>query len=137
MYQNAIMLHSILSFQVLNPLPDFWTICVQNPTVELTPLVDAVPLILWVVGCLSGMISGIIPTIDLAPILCPPVTYQRVSVSRGYLLFILFPPNGKEPLLGLSLIHISEPTRLGMISYAVFCLKKKNNKKFNNDERPC
>ena len=28
-------------------------------------------------------------------------------------------------LLALSLIHISEPTRLGMISYAVFCLKKK------------
>eukprot|EP00825_Cyclidium_porcatum_P007830 TRINITY_DN1392_c0_g1_i2.p1 TRINITY_DN1392_c0_g1~~TRINITY_DN1392_c0_g1_i2.p1 ORF type:complete len:170 (+),score=55.30 TRINITY_DN1392_c0_g1_i2:97-606(+) len=29
----------------------------------------------------------------------------------------------------LSLIHISEPTRLGMISYAVFCLKKKKKKK--------
>src|SRR5450756_3013874 len=28
-------------------------------------------------------------------------------------------------LVDLSLIHISEPTRLGMISYAVFCLKKK------------
>src|SRR5450756_2354676 len=28
----------------------------------------------------------------------------------------------------LSLIHISEPTRLGMISYAVFCLKKKKKK---------
>src|SRR5665648_978459 len=28
-------------------------------------------------------------------------------------------------LARLSLIHISEPTRLGMISYAVFCLKKK------------
>src|SRR5665648_1153761 len=28
----------------------------------------------------------------------------------------------------LSLIHISEPTRLGMISYAVFCLKKKKHK---------
>ena len=28
----------------------------------------------------------------------------------------------------LSLIHISEPTRLGMISYAVFCLKKKEKK---------
>src|SRR5450756_72466 len=27
----------------------------------------------------------------------------------------------------LSLIHISKPTRLGMISYAVFCLKKKND----------
>ncbi len=26
---------------------------------------------------------------------------------------------------GLSLIHISEPTRLRRISYAVFCLKKK------------
>src|SRR5450756_3134090 len=32
---------------------------------------------------------------------------------------------GKSTLLKLSLIHISEPTRLGMISYAVFCLKKK------------
>src|SRR5450756_2403529 len=30
---------------------------------------------------------------------------------------------------GLSLIHISEPTRLGMISYAVFCLKKKKKQK--------
>src|SRR5450759_2926246 len=29
--------------------------------------------------------------------------------------------------LYLSLIHISEPTRLGMISYAVFCLKKKTS----------
>ena len=28
----------------------------------------------------------------------------------------------------LSLIHISEPTRLRRISYAVFCLKKKNRK---------
>src|SRR5450756_2726479 len=33
---------------------------------------------------------------------------------------------GQTPTeLILSLIHISEPTRLGMISYAVFCLKKK------------
>src|SRR5450756_46502 len=31
--------------------------------------------------------------------------------------------------LDLSLIHISEPTRLGMISYAVFCLKKKKKKR--------
>src|SRR5659263_76896 len=31
----------------------------------------------------------------------------------------------KSSIFGdLSLIHISEPTRLGMISYAVFCLKK-------------
>src|SRR5450756_2655476 len=32
-------------------------------------------------------------------------------------------------LLHLSLIHISEPTRLGMISYAVFCLKIKTTYK--------
>src|SRR5450756_3087074 len=32
-----------------------------------------------------------------------------------------------DAVVVLSLIHISEPTRLGMISYAVFCLKK--NKK--------
>src|SRR5450759_646141 len=31
---------------------------------------------------------------------------------------------GKLLEITLSLIHISEPTRLGMISYAVFCLKK-------------
>ena len=29
------------------------------------------------------------------------------------------------PYVGLSLIHISEPTRQAEISYAVFCLKKK------------
>src|SRR5674536_392581 len=36
-------------------------------------------------------------------------------------------------LLHLSLIHISEPTRLLSISYAVFCLKKK---KKNKQRRP-
>src|SRR5665648_249080 len=34
-------------------------------------------------------------------------------------------PKLVDQVLDLSLIHISEPTRLGMISYAVFCLKKK------------
>src|SRR5665648_1042248 len=34
-------------------------------------------------------------------------------------------PEIKGLFLHLSLIHISEPTRLGMISYAVFCLKQK------------
>src|SRR5665254_21929 len=35
-------------------------------------------------------------------------------------------PRGRAPAV-LSLIHISEPTRLLSISYAVFCLKKKTN----------
>src|SRR5450756_1072223 len=41
---------------------------------------------------------------------------------------LLVPPlldEARRAAMGLSLIHISEPTRLGMISYAVFCLKKK------------
>src|SRR5450756_2808383 len=55
------------------------------------------------------------------------------QASRAWLLFVLVPvfdlhvgfgPGGRQGH-GLSLIHISEPTRLGMISYAVFCLKKK------------
>src|SRR5674536_395964 len=50
------------------------------------------------------------------------------STGSGKTLFgIDFLINGvinyNEP--GLSLIHISEPTRLLSISYAVFCLKKK------------
>ena len=35
-----------------------------------------------------------------------------------------------RPIVYLSLIHISEPTRLLSISYAVFCLKKKNIKPY-------
>src|SRR5659263_742945 len=47
-----------------------------------------------------------------------------VSFSRpvGFISFMRLERRLQE-LLGLSLIHISEPTRLGMISYAVFCLK--------------
>src|SRR5450756_2866701 len=40
--------------------------------------------------------------------------------------FVQIGPGQKVHIL--SLIHISEPTRLGMISYAVFCLKKKKKK---------
>eukprot|EP00831_Metopus_contortus_P049468 TRINITY_DN4086_c0_g1_i3.p1 TRINITY_DN4086_c0_g1~~TRINITY_DN4086_c0_g1_i3.p1 ORF type:complete len:287 (-),score=66.72 TRINITY_DN4086_c0_g1_i3:94-954(-) len=36
---------------------------------------------------------------------------------------------GQASIIGLSLIHISEPTRPLYISYAVFCLKKKKKKK--------
>src|SRR5450756_1722655 len=49
----------------------------------------------------------------------PPYDYTSLTSETGRLVM-------------LSLIHISEPTRLGMISYAVFCLKKKNNCKDKN-----
>ena len=41
----------------------------------------------------------------------------------GFIIYGVFDATN----LALSLIHISEPTRLLSISYAVFCLKKKNN----------
>src|SRR5665648_1210390 len=42
-----------------------------------------------------------------------------------YILGLLEVLLGFRLVFKLSLIHISEPTRLGMISYAVFCLTKK------------
>src|SRR5450756_570 len=51
---------------------------------------------------------------------------ETTSITQQVLKKPLF-VNGQEHGFArdLSLIHISEPTRLGMISYAVFCLKKK------------
>ncbi len=46
---------------------------------------------------------------------------QPLVRLKGALLISL----GQQKVLQLSLIHISEPTRLGMKSFAVFCLKKK------------
>src|SRR5659263_660098 len=47
------------------------------------------------------------------------ILLQAVLEARGKVFIVMNVPED------LSLIHISEPTRLGMISYAVFCLKKK------------
>ena len=56
---------------------------------------------------------------------------QALSISdRGYVLVTgenRYSGTGKELLMAL--IHISEPTRLRRISYAVFCLKKKKTNK--------
>ena len=46
---------------------------------------------------------------------------MAISTEESHLLNI-----GVREDLRLSLIHISEPTRQAEISYAVFCLKKKN-----------
>src|SRR5450756_1102484 len=48
----------------------------------------------------------------------PPGGYRELHAAAASYV-------GARPEQILSLIHISEPTRLGMISYAVFCLKKK------------
>eukprot|EP00825_Cyclidium_porcatum_P009395 TRINITY_DN14787_c0_g1_i1.p1 TRINITY_DN14787_c0_g1~~TRINITY_DN14787_c0_g1_i1.p1 ORF type:complete len:118 (+),score=20.94 TRINITY_DN14787_c0_g1_i1:83-436(+) len=63
----------------------------------------------------------------------PFFNFFMVPRQQNLWYFIFFFHLSPQPLalyidpctLRLSLIHISEPTRLGMISYAVFCLKKK------------
>ena len=47
----------------------------------------------------------------------------QANAAQGDRAVLLFPSG---PDYVLSLIHISEPTRQAEISYAVFCLKKKN-----------
>ena len=46
-------------------------------------------------------------------------------------------PGAAGVLDNLSLIHISEPTRLLSISYAVFCLKKKKHNNKIHEENHC
>eukprot|EP01016_Furgasonia_blochmanni_P045888 TRINITY_DN6531_c0_g1_i1.p1 TRINITY_DN6531_c0_g1~~TRINITY_DN6531_c0_g1_i1.p1 ORF type:complete len:307 (-),score=51.44 TRINITY_DN6531_c0_g1_i1:5-925(-) len=74
-------------------------------------------------------------------------TYFIKLITRFYyslhFIFLVFVPGSQSSFQAtsgfsssqqtLSLIHISEPTRLGMISYAVFCLKKK--KKYNSQNK--
>src|SRR5660398_317374 len=56
----------------------------------------------------------------------PRPSLSRRKIRRRISVPILQGPH-------LSLIHISEPTRLRRISYAVFCLKKKNKNKNNTE----
>src|SRR5450756_2097230 len=47
---------------------------------------------------------------------------QLVEATPDGTALVVVAVNPVRVVLELSLIHISEPTRLGMISYAVFCL---------------
>src|SRR5674476_1430587 len=51
-------------------------------------------------------------------------TYFKVFEPLGLALWDTHDPLAFLQDMGLSLIHISEPTRQAEISYAVFCLKK-------------
>src|SRR5674536_380214 len=60
------------------------------------------------------------------PAFAPDVTREAVvAAAGGDLARITSGDHKDEAMQTLSLIHISEPTRLLSISYAVFCLKKK------------
>src|SRR5665648_816263 len=55
--------------------------------------------------------------------------YTRARIQDSIVAYVTKPEDSYiVNAYNLSLIHISEPTRLGMISYAVFCLKKKKKK---------
>ena len=67
--------------------------------------------LLIIAGAMVGA-AGLI----LTQVMCKGMNRSLVSVLFG----------GSLSAQSLSLIHISEPTRQAEISYAVFCLKKKN-----------
>src|SRR5450759_1758865 len=69
-----------------------------------------------------------VPTSTVNPPGAPFMNSDRSALYSGYTdigFATSTPVVDHDPGVGvyLSLIHISEPTRLGMISYAVFCLK--------------
>ena len=75
---------------------------------------------------------------DIRPIYIPEDKKAVVEVKKqteGYkkkfhvALFFTIVLSAAIVTMFLSLIHISEPTRQAEISYAVFCLKKKNKQK--------
>src|SRR5450756_2552345 len=91
----------------------------------------------WAVGSLNGM-DNLLSALYSFPggYLSDLLGYKKALIvfnliaMVGYVIVILVPTwwavlIGAVFFISLSLIHISEPTRLGMISYAVFCLKKK------------
>src|SRR5450756_2568967 len=83
--------------------------------------------------------NGLTKTLGLEERLKPSRAFA--SILKSYTAYVIYKVctvlelvrEGREAAEGnraslvvdvhLSLIHISEPTRLGMISYAVFCLK--------------
>src|SRR5450759_4641458 len=94
-------------------------------------LADGIVQVLRVLAKLGPFeLADVAEALDCARYVCGPslkgqadVDWTNPQARQGFLAEIVA---DADQLLDLSLIHISEPTRLGMISYAVFCLKKKN-----------
>src|SRR5678815_2109628 len=102
---------------------------------------ESLTLIFIIIGVLAGILSGlfgigggvvIVPALimiaGLAPIAATGTSLGALLLPVGALGAWEYYRRGDLNIrasLLLSLIHISEPTRLLSISYAVFCLKKK------------
>src|SRR5680860_1899369 len=86
-----------------------------------------------------GHESGGLSRADIARCIAahnPVLDVDQVAAERCFLRLEFYAHgqrfNGTTPriVVGLSLIHISEPTRRTPISYAVFCLKKQKEQKY-------
>ena len=75
------------------------------------------------VSILIGVSVGAICLIVKPDQIWPMVRTGMITILGGFIGLMFCPM--VHPPYNLSLIHISEPTRLRRISYAVFCLKKK------------
>src|SRR5660397_281821 len=90
----------------------------------------------WVTKVIIGIVIGFIPIVNFAQQGYGLEIIRRVARGEEEELpawdnFGSYIVQGLAVSVAvLSLIHISEPTRLRRISYAVFCLKKKNKKRF-------
>src|SRR5665648_295849 len=81
-----------------------------------------------IIDCPAGIEQGFrnaIAGADRAIVVCTPEVSAVRDADRIIGLLEAAELRNTKLIINLSLIHISEPTRLGMISYAVFCLKKK------------
>src|SRR5665648_1286518 len=86
-------------------------------------------------ACLAFIRVTASPLVILSSRYCFPIVFAWVlgftpsksidAFTPEIIRLFVAPPGVFLSNIILSLIHISEPTRLGMISYAVFCLKKK------------
>src|SRR5450756_2659731 len=94
-------------------LSTFWVFVMFN-------MLAADILIFEYPGFLKGIMTGYAEKLRITPgLLLIAAIMMEIPIAMIFL---------SRVLKYLSLIHISEPTRLGMISYAVFCLKKKKKK---------
>eukprot|EP00658_Telonema_sp_P-2_P012234 TRINITY_DN14662_c0_g1_i5.p1 TRINITY_DN14662_c0_g1~~TRINITY_DN14662_c0_g1_i5.p1 ORF type:complete len:162 (+),score=11.18 TRINITY_DN14662_c0_g1_i5:286-771(+) len=112
----------------LNGAPNILGILALDPMVRPVRKVWvpqlASKVILYVVCCLECLQVwrrelGLVPQAEIVQH-CP---HLWLCPLQQQVLFAL--STREKPSVPLSLIHISEPTRLLSISYAVFCLKKK------------
>src|SRR5450756_1863080 len=95
---------------------------------SLAPLPGVMTLVV-----VAFTVSGLVLKVTVGALSVPPTVMTSRALAAE--VSVLPEPHAAKNTKGmtaadttrkrgrLSLIHISEPTRLGMISYAVFCLK--------------